>query len=170
VVFVFGAVIGVVFGIALSFAVRIYRLKHSENPAYLGVVQSDDDEEVSESEAELKLSKQVRLLTFSSELTFVNIDAEIKHLMSKVDERGEDLESVILDMSQIRMMDATSTDKVLAFVSTLRERGLHVKIVRSFSMTNDSYTRYELRRIMGKVRPYPSVETAVAALIEEGDA
>ena len=170
VVFVFGAVVGVIFGIVLSFGVRIYRLKYSESPAYLGVMKSDEDEEVTPVEAELKLSKQVRLLTFSQELTFINIDAEIKKLLEQVDERGDELESVILDMSQIRVVDATATDKMLAFVSALRERGLHVKIVRSFSMTNDSYTRYELRRIMGKVRPYPSVETAVAALIEEGDA
>ena len=170
IVFIFGAMVGVFAGIVLSFIVRIYRLKYSESPAYLGVMESDEDENITTVEAEIKLSKQVKLLTFSQELTFINIDAEIRRLLLQVDERGEDLKSVILDMSKIRVVDATATDKILSLVSALRERGLHVKIVRSFAMTNDSYTRYELRRIMGKARPYPSVETAVAALIEEGDA
>ena len=91
-------------------------------------------------------------------LSFTNIDGilqEVRRLIT------DGIDTVIFEISDVRSVDSTAADAMRQFIRLLSQQGVFVRIVRSLALSNDRYTRYELRRMMKRVSIYPTVQSAI---------
>ena len=91
-------------------------------------------------------------------LSFTNIDRILEAFRDKI---GDEIDTVIFEISDVTSIDATAAETMRRFMRSLDDQGIHVRIVRSLALANDHYTRYELRRVMKSIRMYPTVEDAI---------
>lgn len=160
-VFFFGAIEGVAFGIAVSFAMAYYRRTRKEtDKALLGVAAPDDPLRASEKE---RPNPGVPFSVFSikGRLTFYNVDNHIDRILENLDPNSK---AVILKISKVKSIDATATDKLVQLIELLHARGLHVKLVRKLALTDDDYTRHELRMVLQEAKMYPNVVEAMEGI------
>lgn len=162
VVFVWGAIAGVAVGILLSFAVMHYRDKRASAGVLLGLTPSSSpDAKSAKSQGRPDPGVPYSTFALKGRLTFANIDQKIDRIQSKMDSASK---AVILKMSKVTSIDATATDKLVQFISMLHAQGMHVKLVRKVRPTDDSYTRHELREVLGEARVYPNMREALAGI------
>jgi hypothetical protein len=57
---------------------------------------------------------------------------------------------LVLGLSKLRMVDASANDEILNLIDVERARGRKVYCIRKLALANDTYTRYELRRVFGR--------------------
>ncbi len=150
-VVVLGAIAGVAVGIVVSLITQYYRKRTTGNEKLLGF---DSDT----SDAHVVIPENVQVYYLHGFLSFANIDRELKSVRERL---TDDIDTVIFEISDVASIDATATEVLRRFMSSLRDQGILVRIVRSLSLANDHYTRYELRRLIKRVNAYPSVKSAI---------
>ena len=152
-----GAIVGVFVGIVASLVVAFYRNRRHDQEALLGVM--DDEDLFGKTKSKPKVDYAV--LKLEGHLSFLNIDAKIDALLDELDENTR---AIIVKLNKVDSLDSTAADKLILLVDMLHARHIHFKIVRKMRPTNDSITRYEMRRIMRGAKFYPSMGAALAGL------
>jgi MFS superfamily sulfate permease-like transporter len=71
------------------------------------------------------------------------------------------VDTIIFEISDVTSVDATAAEAMRQLIRTLSKKNIYVRLVRSVSLANDHYTRYELRRMMKHVGIYPTVQSAI---------
>ncbi len=165
IVFLFGAIAGVMAGILISLYAALNRSKRNEatdssQAALLGVAPMDEPLVASEKE---RPNPGVPFAVFAlkGKLTFFNIDDEIDRILENLDPNAK---AIIIKISRVESIDATATDKLVQFIDLLHARGLHVKLVRKLALTDDNYTRHELRIVLREAKMYPNVIEAMEGI------
>ena len=154
VVILFGAIAGVAAGIAVSFLTQYYRKRATGNQKLMGFVADSG----SQPDTDPVIPDNMRVYYLSGFLSFSNIDHELEDVREGI---VEGVDTVILELSGVTNLDATASETLRRFIRALGSQGVSVRIVRSLSLANDHYTRYELRRVMKRVKAYPTVQSAI---------
>ena len=161
IVFFMGAIPGVVAGILISLYVALIRSQRGEkDAALLGVAPMDDPIQASDQERP-NPGVPFSVFALKGRLTFFNIDDEIDRILDNLDPEAK---AVILKISRVKSIDATATDKLVQLIELLHARGLHVKLVRKLALTDDDYTRHELRMVLREAKMYPNVVEAMEGI------
>ena len=147
----FGALAGVGVGIGLSLITHIYRSHATGNRKLLGFAGDESD-------VDFEIPENTRVYYLRGFLSFANINRELKAIREGID---DDVDTIILEISGITNLDATAVEFLMRFIHSLGDQGVLVRIVRSLTLANDHYTRYELRRLLRKVSAYPTVKSAI---------
>ena len=146
-----GAVAGVATGVAVSLLTHLYRSRATGHEKLMGFSAEEPD-------IAAHIPDNVLVDNMHGFLSFTNIDSCLEGIRKRID---PDIDTVIFEISDVTSIDATAAETMRRFMRTLDEQGIHVRIVRSLALANDHYTRYELRRVMKRMRIYPSVEDAI---------
>ena len=154
VVVLFGAIAGVAAGIAVSFLTQYYRKRATGNQKLMGFMADSG----SQPDADPVIPDNMRVYYLSGFLSFSNIDHELEDVREGI---VEGVDTVILELSGVTNLDATASETLRRFIRALGSQGVSVRIVRSLSLANDHYTRFELRRVMKRVHAYPTVQSAI---------
>ncbi|MDO4401129.1 MAG: STAS domain-containing protein, partial [Coriobacteriia bacterium] len=101
------------------------------------------------------------VFSIKGRLTFYNVDNHIDRILENLDPNAK---AVILKISKVKSIDATATDKLVQLIELLHARGLHVKLVRKLALTDDDYTRHELRMVLQEAKMYPNVVEAMEGI------
>ena len=112
----------------------------------------------SQPDADPVIPDNMRVYYLSGFLSFSNIDHELEDVREGI---VEGVDTVILELSGVTNLDATASETLRRFIRALGSQGVSVRIVRSLSLANDHYTRFELRRVMKRVHAYPTVQSAI---------
>ncbi len=150
-VIVRGAVAGVVLGVVVSLITHFYRSRATSHVKLMGFDSNSPD-------IAPHIPDNVLVSYLHGFLSFTNIDSTLEAIRARVD---ENIDTVIFEISDVTSIDATAAETLRRFIRTLADQNIHVRIVRSLALANDHYTRYELRRVMKRVRTYPTVEDAI---------
>ena len=157
-----GAVAGILGGFILSLALRSARERiASSGPELLGAVPYAPDD--LPAKKDIDVGYELGTVKLSGDLSFMNI----AKALGEVERAATGKQALIVKLSKLDTIDTTAADKLEDALDALMERGAHVKLVRPIKETADHYTRYELRRLMGNFKFYPSVKTAMLSLAEE---
>ncbi len=149
-----GALAGVAVGIVVSLLTQYYRARATGNQKLTGFITSSD----SQSDADPVIPDNTRVYYLKGFLSFSNIDRTLEAVREGI---VEGVDTVILEISGVTNLDATASEMLRRFIQSLRSQGVSVRIVRSLALANDHYTRYELRRVMKRVKAYPTVQSAI---------
>ncbi|MBE6471728.1 MAG: SulP family inorganic anion transporter [Coriobacteriaceae bacterium] len=182
IVFVFGAAHGVLIGLvatAISDALR--RRGTASRKAVFGVIDRPDEPTRSKLRKKLTPDQRVQAanyvkMTFGNRLVFSNASTKTAKALEILARIPVDV-PLVLGLSKIRMVDASANDEILSLIDAERARGRKVYCIRKLALANDTYTRYELRRVFGRSdglfsskRDYElwALESAVAANRADG--
>lgn len=167
VVVLFGVVVGVGAGIAFSLMALVYRVRRKSERGYLGIAPTEKGSTLLDRSDEVSLPrKDTVVFPVAGNLSFLNVGAIVDGFVDKV---GPDIKLVILDLSAVVDIDTTATEQMLRFITMMHARSVQVRIVRSVTLSNDSYTRFELTHMVEKVKSYPSVRAALAGLPQDDE-
>ncbi|MBO4364878.1 MAG: SulP family inorganic anion transporter [Eggerthellaceae bacterium] len=150
-VLVLGAVAGVAIGVAVSLITNLYRRRATGHEKLMGFDAGEPD-------IALSIPENVLVDYMHGFLSFTNIDRLLEAIRERI---TDEMDTVIFEISDVTSIAATAAETFRLFIRTLSDAGIHVRIVRSLALANDHYTRYELRRVMKRVRIYPTVEDAI---------
>lgn len=155
IVFVFGAAHGVLIGlVATVISDALRRRGTASRKAVFGVIDRAD--EPTRSKLRKKLTPEERVqaenyvkMTFGSRLVFSNASdktAKALEILSRIPVEVP----LVMGLSKIRLVDASANDEILSLIDSERARGRKVYCIRKLALANDTYTRYELRRVFGR--------------------
>ena len=151
VVIAFGAIAGIAAGIALSLGINLVRSRASANAKLVGFEGGEPDEHI-------RVPANMIVYRMRGSLSFTNIDRILQEVRRLI---IGGVDTVIFEISDVRSVDSTAADAMRQFIRALSQQGIYVRIVRSLALSNDHYTRYELRRMMKGVSIYPTVQSAI---------
>lgn len=165
-VMMFGAVAGVLFGVALSFASLAYRKHRLTQLGFLGVVPNEKGFELLEDSPDVKPKPDAVICRLGGDLSFANVNAHIDEIARKV---GASTKTIIVDITRVSGLDTTATDRLLQALGMAKAHGIKVRLVRSVGLTRDGYTRFEIEQLMKKTKIYPSIEAALEKIPQEDE-
>ncbi|MCH3967304.1 MAG: SulP family inorganic anion transporter [Atopobiaceae bacterium] len=173
-----GTIWAVVLGVVLSFACLVYR-RHNPQHGLMGVVASSgadagagagtgDFARLDAHDGTVAPVDGVVIYRFDQSLSFANVGALVGELMRQV---GPDTRLVIADVTGVRHIDVSATDRIRELISTLERQHVEIRIVRSVAPTDSLATQYELQRIMEKDKDdvYASIAQALTATSCDGE-
>jgi hypothetical protein len=155
IVFVFGAAHGVFIGLVATIVSDALRRRGTASrKAVFGVIDRPD--EPTRSKLRKKLTPEQRVqaanyvkMTFGSRLVFSNASTKTTKALEILSRIPVDA-PLVLGLSKLRMVDASANDEILNLIDVERARGRKVYCIRKLALANDTYTRYELRRVFGR--------------------
>ena len=151
IVIAFGALVGIAAGIVVALVINLYRTYATGHAKLVGFEGGEPDDHV-------RVPTNMIVYRMHGSLSFTNIDGilqEVRRLIT------DGIDTVIFEISDVRSVDSTAADAMRQFIRLLSQQGVFVRIVRSLALSNDRYTRYELRRMMKRVSIYPTVQSAI---------
>ena len=151
VVIAFGAIVGIAAGIVVSLAINFFRSRDTRNEKLVGFEGGESDDHV-------RVPTNMIVYRMRGSLSFTNIDRMLQEVRRLI---IDGVDTVIFEISDVRSVDSTAADAMRQFIRSLSQQGIYVRIVRSLALSNDHYTRYELRRMMKGVSIYPTVQSAI---------
>lgn len=151
VVIIFGAIVGVAAGVVVSLLTQYYRSRATGREKLVGLEGDEPD-------VAPHVPDNVVVVYVHGFLSFTNVDRQLNQVQKQV---VDGIDTVIFEISDMTSIDATATETMRRFMSTLSDEGVCVRIVRSLALANDHYTRYELRRLMKRINVYPTVQSAI---------
>jgi high affinity sulfate transporter 1 len=173
-----GTIWAVVLGVVLSFACLVYR-RHNPQHGLMGVVASSgadagagagtgDFARLDAHDGTVSPVDGVVIYRFDQSLSFANVGALVGELMRQV---GPGTHLVIADITGVRHIDVSATDRMRELISTLQRQHVEIRIVRSVAPTDSLATQYELQRIMKKDKDdvYASIAQALTATSCDGE-
>jgi hypothetical protein len=152
---VFGAAHGVFIGLVATIVSDALRRRGTASrKAVFGVIDRPD--EPTRSKLRKKLTPEQRVqaanyvkMTFGSRLVFSNASTKTTKALEILSRIPVDA-PLVLGLSKLRMVDASANDEILNLIDAERARGRKVYCIRKLALANDTYTRYELRRVFGR--------------------
>ena len=167
IVVVFGAIPGIICGVIMSVALKIYR-KHLMKKDFdvLGPVPYSN--EGIPKKDEIETGYNTAFYKIAGDLSFLNASKVINEIENCVN-KDENTQAIVIKISKLDRIDTTACDKLIQELSSLISRGIHVKLVRKMKITSDHYTRSQLRKLMGEINTYPNTRIALWSLKNEYD-
>ena len=153
VVFAAGAIYGVFFGIIAS-GLSIIARRHGirARKAVFGMVDATGEEKRARkyakylSSAEAKAATTYVKMTFGTRLDFSNATEKMDKARSILDNVPPEI-PLLLGLTKLVVVDASANDALLELIASQHRIGREVYCIRKLAVANDSYTRYELRRV-----------------------
>ena len=182
IVFVFGAAHGVLIGLVTTVVSDALRRRGAvSRKAVFGVIDRPDEPTRSQLRKMLTPEQRVQAanyvkMTFGSRLVFSNASTKTTKALEILSRIPVNV-PLVLGLSKLRMVDASANDEILNLIDAERARGRKVYCIRKLALANDTYTRYELRRVFGRAdglfsskRDYElwALESAVAEARKSG--
>lgn len=164
--FAAGAIAGIVMGIIASILFSLYRNKRPDDPKMMGIIASPAMEKaLVDGRSSVNIEDEdVVVCNLSGRLNFLNIASAMRGIENLLKTSPD---TVILELTEVVSLDASATDMILAFLATQKASGKNILVVRHMGITDDPYTRFELKRIMKKSSSFPS-KTAAMLSLEKG--
>lgn len=153
VVFAAGAIYGVFFGIVASgVSIDARRRGLHARKAVFGMVDATGDEkqrgryESRLTDAEVLSATTYVKMTFGRRLDFANAAEKMSRARSILENIPVET-PLLLGLTKLVVVDASANDELLELIASQHALGREVYCVRKLAVANDSYTRYELRRV-----------------------
>jgi SulP family sulfate permease len=111
-------------------------------------------------------SDEILIYRYDSSLYFANVEHFQDTLFSKIEQRGEELELVILDASAIHTIDSTGIHTLNEIIKDLKERGITFFIAAAIGPVRDKLKTCGIQESMGQENFFFDVSDAVTCYKE----
>jgi high affinity sulfate transporter 1 len=162
-VLIFGVMLGILIGVALSLAGLILRTSRPHS-AVLGVDDSGTQHgDIAERPECKPYSPYLIIYRFDAPLIFSNVDEFVDDIRRLVEEADPQLRAVIVDCEMIYEMDTTASDEFTALHAALREDGVELLVARVHAPVRAFMQRDGITEIVGEDNMFYTVRAAVQA-------
>jgi len=162
-VLIFGVMLGILIGVALSLAGLILRTSRPHS-AVLGVDDSGTQHGDMAERPECKpYSPYLLIYRFDAPLIFSNVDEFVDDIRGLVDEADPRPRVVIIDCEMIYEMDTTASDEFTALQGAMAEEGVELLIARVHAPVRSFMQRDGIIEIVGEDNMFHTVRDAVDA-------
>jgi len=152
---------GIAVGVVLSLVLVIYS-STKPHSAELGQLGSTKNFRNINRYEEANREDEILIYRYDSSLYFANVEHFQDSLFSKIEQRGEKLELVILDASAIHSIDSTGVHVLSEVIKDLRQRRIAFFIAGAIGPVRDKLKKCGIQESMGEENFFFDVSGAVA--------
>ncbi|MGW9684900.1 SulP family inorganic anion transporter [Flagellimonas sp. 2504JD1-5] len=157
-----GLIEGILLGVLLSLLLLVYRTSHP-HIAILGRIKgSDYFKNVERFANEVEIDNDKLIFRFDAQLYFGNKDYFKKELYKHLDQKGAQLNYVILNAEAINYIDSSAAAMLERIVKDLQAKGIRFFIAGAIGPTRDIFYSSGLINIIGKDNLFVRTFEAVA--------
>lgn len=156
---------GIAIGVLLSLILVIYS-STKPHSAELGQLGDTRNYRNIERYNDANTSDEILIYRYDSSLYFANVEHFQDTLFSKIEQRGEELELVILDASAIHTIDSTGIHTLNEIIKDLKERGITFFIAAAIGPVRDKLKTCGIQESMGQENFFFDVSDAVTCYKE----
>ncbi|MDZ7755131.1 SulP family inorganic anion transporter [Rhodohalobacter sp.] len=156
---------GIAIGVVLSLILVIYS-STKPHSAELGRLGETRNYRNIDRYIDAKINDEILIYRYDSSLYFANVEHFQETLFSKIEQRGEKLELVILDASAIHTIDSTGIHALNEIVKDLKQRGITFFIAGAIGPVRDKLKTCGIQESMGQENFFFDVSDAVACYKE----
>ncbi len=164
-VLVFGVLEGVVIGVIISFVYVLYKLS-SPHVAVLGRIPGTNEFRDVVRHPENITYPGLLLVRVDAPLIFANSHTVKSQITDHVDVDWN-IEDVLLDLEASPMLDVTATDMLKELCSSLKEKGVNLKVANPTGEVRDTLKACALDEVVGPIHPSMTVEDFVEHWLKE---
>lgn len=162
-VILFGAVVGIAGGIAMSIIIMIYQKRREDDVELVGAVPYSPSDTIDKEE--IFSSFSIAICKLPTHLTF----ASASKILDNITKQAAGKDALLLKTSKLTNMDSSAADRLRVTLDVIESSGTAVKIIRKIRPTENHVTRYGIRRLMRDYDSYPSISTALESLALDPD-
>ncbi|WP_372906492.1 SulP family inorganic anion transporter [Rhodohalobacter sp.] len=151
---------GIAIGVVLSLILVIYS-STKPHSAELGQLGETRNYRNINRYNEANISDEILIYRYDSALYFANVEHFQDTLFSKIEQRGEKLELVILDASAIHTIDSTGIHTLNEIIKDLKHRGITFFIAGAIGPVRDKLKTSGIQESMGQENFFFDVSDAV---------
>ncbi len=153
---------GIIAGVVISLAVVIYSSTKPHH-AELGRLGDSNNFRNIERYNEARIVDEILIYRFDSSLYFANADFFTESITQRIDDKGEELELVILEASAINSIDSTGLHTIQELIKDLKFRRIEFYIAGALGPVRDQLKRSGIIDVMGEENFFFDVSDALAA-------
>lgn len=151
---------GIAVGVVLSLVLVIYS-STKPHSAELGRLGNTKNYRNINRYSEANIEEEILIYRYDSSLYFANVEHFQETLLSKIEQRGEQLELVILDASAIHSIDSTGIHMLSEVIKDIRQRRIALFIAGAIGPVRDKLKKCGIQETMGKENFFFDVSDAV---------
>jgi high affinity sulfate transporter 1 len=159
-VLVFGILKGVMLAVIMSLILLIRRTAHP-NVAVLGRIGNTNHYSDIERHPDNITYNSIIILRIESSILYFNAGHIQDMITKKIEECGNDLKLLILDLSAAPYVDVAGSKMILQLSNLLQKKEIHLKIVEALSNVRDLLRKQGMEEVIGHISRRVSINDAV---------